>query len=87
MKSLLLTIIVKIVNRNVTIGVGVGRTKNDCSCTKPPVMTADLVTFNHPNCFKIKDAILSIPIYNAQAFAAQYACTKPLLNGKSLEII
>ena len=86
MKKFLLTSIVQIVNKNVTTGIGLGKTKNVCSCTNPPVITAVLVLFNHPNCFKIKHIALSAPMYNAQAFAAQYACTKPLLNGNSLDI-
>lgn len=59
------------VNKNVTSGVGVGNTKNDCSCTKPPVITASLVVFNKPNCFKTRDNNLSAPMYSAQALAAQ----------------
>lgn len=83
---MILTIIEKMVNKNVIIGVGVGKTKNDSSWTKPAVITADLVIFSHFNFFKIKNIVLSIAIYNAQIFAAQYACTKPLLNGNNLEI-
>lgn len=81
-----LTSIAKKVKRNVTMGVGVGNTRKDCSCTKPPVITADLVFFNHPKCFHITDNAFSTPIYNAQPFAAQYECTKPLLNGNKREI-
>lgn len=71
------------VNANVTKGVGVGNIANDCSCTKPPVITADFVVLSQPNCLRATDAILSMPIYNAQTLAAQYACTRPLLNGNN----
>lgn len=81
-----LTSIAKKVKRNVTIGVGVGNIKKFCSCTRPPVITADLTSFNHPKCFHITDSIFSAPIYKAQQFAAQYECTKPLLNGNKREI-
>lgn len=81
-----LTSIVTKIRRNVTIGVGVGNIKKFCSCTKPPVITADLTSFNHPNRFHITDSTFSMPIYRAQPFAAQYECTKPLLNGNKREI-
>lgn len=36
------------VSTNVVIGLGVGKTLNISSCTKPPVITADLTIFIHP---------------------------------------
>lgn len=69
---------------NVTRGVGVGKIANTSSCTNPPVIDAVFVLDNQPRRFQITDNILSSPIYRAQALAAQYACTKPLLKGKSL---
>lgn len=77
-------IIATMVAINVNNGVGVGKTANIFSCTSPPVSVAVLMMDNQPNLFQINDNILSAPTYNAQILAAQYACTKPLLNGKSL---
>lgn len=66
-------------------GVGVGRTVKVSSCTKPPVIEPILTLSNHPNLFHIKINILSAPAYRAHALAAQYACTRPLLNGNNLD--
>lgn len=66
-----LTSIAKNVKRNVTIGVGVGNMRKVCSCTSPPVITADSASFNHPKRFHITDSTFSTPIYSAQPFAAQ----------------
>jgi len=82
-----LTIIVIKVRRNVIMGVGVGNIRKLCSCTRPPVITADLAPGNHPRFLQITDRIFSTAMYKAQAFAAQYECTKPLLNGNKREII
>lgn len=70
---------------NVTRGVGVGKTVKESSCTRPPVIAAVFIPDIQPNRFQINDSTLSAPIYNAQAFAAQYAWTRPRLKGKSLE--
>lgn len=67
-------------------GVGVGNIRKLCSCTKPPVITADLAFSDHPRCLHITDRTFSTAMYRAQAFAAQYECTKPLLNGNNREI-
>ena len=70
---------------NVTRGKGVGSTENVSSWTRPPVNLARTFSPNHPWLFQITDSILSKPAYKAQAFAAQYACKSPRLNGNNLD--
>lgn len=81
-----LTSIVTKIKINVTMGVGVGNITSVCSCTNPPVINAGLTSFSQPKYFHITDSTFSAPIYRAQALAAQYECTKPLLNGNIRKI-